>query len=334
MDPVDLVFAVEARSSLYFLSWHSGHAPGGEDDLDSFEASPQREPAGDWAKHIAQPLNFEGGFQCELGAATREPVSLSGRHSSEETHASLLSIHTLGRFAIMRDGRAMSFNGKSPRKPLELLMALIALGRPEIHTDALIRAVWPDESSFDPRNLFYNTLHRLRALLECRDALVLGDEKLSLNPQRCWVDAWAFDKLAGINLGDAGIAMAPTADDALRLYQGQFLQCEAPHAWLLGYRERLHSRFLRLVFREGERLESLQSWDAAAEWYERGLEIDPLAERLHRRLIVGHHKCGEEAEALRVYRRCREVLWRLLGVVPSPATEACANAIRSGAPPS
>jgi DNA-binding SARP family transcriptional activator len=238
-----------------------------------------------------------------------------------------VGVYTLGRFALVRDGRPLAFSGKTPHKPLELLQALIALGGRDVSTALLGRAVWPEEDSADPRNLFDNTLHRLRSLLGYRDAVVLSDAKLSLNPQRCWVDAWAFDRLAGIRLGDANTADTASAADALRLYQGHFLQREAPRSWLLGYRERLHNRFARLLRCEGERLESQLRWDAAGEWYERGLEIDPLAENLHQRLMICHRNRGEDADALRVYRSCRELLWRAFGVAPSPATEAIARAI-------
>lgn len=246
-----------------------------------------------------------------------------------QTDGKPVCVYTLGRFALVRDGRPLGFSRKTPHKPLELLQALIALGGRDVSTTLLGHAVWPDENSADPRNLFDNTLHRLRSLLGYRDAVVLSDAKLSLNPLRCWVDAWAFDRLVGICLGETNIADADAASaaEALHLYQGHFLQRETPHGWLLAYRKRLHSRFARLLRCEGERLESLLRWDAAGEWYERGLEIDPLAENLHQRLMICHRNRGEDADALRVYRGCRELLWTALGVAPSPATEAIARAI-------
>ena len=239
-------------------------------------------------------------------------------------------VYTLGRFALVRAGRPLAFSGKTPHKPLELLQALIALGGRDVSTTLLGRAVWPGQDSTDPRNLFDNTLHRLRNLLGYRDAVVVSDAKLTLNPERCWVDAWAFDRLAGIHLQDD--ADMASAAEALRLYQGDFLQRETPRPWVLAYRERLHSRFARLLRCEGERLESQLRWDAAGEWYERALEIDPLSENLHQRLMICHRNRGEDADALRVYRTCRALLWTALGVAPSPATEAIARMIACGAP--
>ena len=65
------------------------------------------------------------------------------------------------------------------------------------------------------------------------------------------------------------------------------------------------------------------------------LERDPLNETLHRRLMACQLRRGETAEALRTYLRCREVLAKGLGVVPSAQTERmyseamCAGAILS-----
>ena len=94
------------------------------------------------------------------------------------------------------------------------------------------------------------------------------------------------------------------------------------------YRERLRSRFRRLVAREGARMEGEGRWSDAATCYERGVEVDPLAESLYRQLMVCHLRRGALAEALHVYARCRIQLQRALGVVPSAATEAVFHAAR------
>jgi DNA-binding SARP family transcriptional activator len=56
--------------------------------------------------------------------------------------------------------------------------------------------------------------------------------------------------------------------------------------------------------------------------YERGIEVDTLAEDLYRRLMRCQLAQGQPAEAARVYRRCREMLSVQLGIPPSAETEA------------
>ena len=260
-------------------------------------------------------------------AASPRPDGASRLLGTAPAPSQPIALFTLGRFALVRGGSPLHFHGKSPHKPIELLQALIAHGGRDVHAELLMAAVWPGDESSDRRNLFDNTLHRLRHLLECDDALLVADAKLSLNAERCWLDAWAFDRSAGQH--ERAPAAAP-ALRALHLYQGHFLALEAPRHWMHSYRNRLRSRFLRLVAAEGARLEAASQWREAAAWYERGLELDPQAESLYQQLMACHHARGAMAEVLRVYARCREHLRFGLGVAPSPATEA----IRGAAGPS
>ena len=52
-----------------------------------------------------------------------------------------------------------------------------------------------------------------------------------------------------------------------------------------------------------------------------GVDVEPLAEGLYRGLMRCHSKQGRASDALRAYRRCREMLSILLGIKPSAATE-------------
>ena len=136
---------------------------------------------------------------------------------------------------------------------------------------------------------------------------------------QCWVDAWAFDRLAGQHAA----APAPAAaGQALQLYQGHFLQRESSRGWMHGYRDRLRSRFQRLVATEGSRLEACGRLQDAVAFYERGIELDPLAEALYQRLMCCHRDQGALADVLSVYRRCREHLQFEFGIEPAAATQA------------
>ena len=239
-----------------------------------------------------------------------------------------LRVHTMGRFVVCCNGKPLAFNGKSPRKALELLQMLIAHGGREVHTANLMRDLWTDDTSGDLRNLFDNTLHRLRRLLGPADVLNLHNAKLTLNPEYCWVDAWAFGRLSSTYIEGTSAFCDPrievnvnVAEAALRLYSGHFLQQETEYPWVSLYRDRLQSRFQRLVKAVGTNWEQAGQWESAADVYERALELDNLAECFYQHLMVCHQQMGQHAEALRVYRRCRELLSIVLGLAPSAKTE-------------
>lgn len=56
--------------------------------------------------------------------------------------------------------------------------------------------------------------------------------------------------------------------------------------------------------------------------------MDNLAEEFYRRLMVCRREQGRIADAMSVYRRCRENLSITLGVVPSADTVAICNSLR------
>ncbi len=240
-----------------------------------------------------------------------------------------IKLYTLGRFAVVIDDAPLRSTGKAQRKPLELLKALVALGGREVGSAILIESLWPNAEGDAAQTVFDSTLHRLRRLLGRDDAIVVSDGKLTLNPQIVWVDVWAFERLLGKSedaLKQVQGGGGKTIDDKItepvfRLYQGHFLNQESDQPWMLSMREKLRSKFLRHLVALGRHWEAGDHWDKAAEVYQRGLELDNLAEELYRRLMITYQKRNQVAGAIEVYRRCRHMLSIVLGIKPSPETE-------------
>ena len=230
----------------------------------------------------------------------------------------LFRVLTLGRFQVFRDGRPLAWTRKAPRKPLELLKAAIAFGRAEVPVHRLAEALWPDADGDRAMQAFESTLYRLRHVLGDKQGLVLHNGQLSLDPDRVWVDAVAFEAL---------LRRHETIEQGLALYQGRFLEgTDAP--WVLLRREALHQTFLDHLDYVGQRHAGAKRWERAITWYQRGLEIDPLAEVCYRRLMAAYLRLGRRAEGLVVYRRCRTMLEAHMQVSPSRETEMLARQLR------
>jgi DNA-binding SARP family transcriptional activator len=200
----------------------------------------------------------------------------------------------------------------------------------------LVGALWPDASG-DAGHAFESTLHRLRKLLGRDDAILLVDGKLALNPQVVWVDVWALERQLGKaerSLADAELegvnATTEIAEPILRLYQGHFLDGEGDEPRVLGMRDKLRSKFLRFLSLLGDHYEVHGHWARSAELYQRGLELDNLAEELYRRLMITYQRRDQPAGALEVYRRCRQMLSVVLGVGPSKEIEVLYQTLKSG----
>ena len=112
------------------------------------------------------------------------------------------------------------------------------------------------------------------------------------------------------------------ARNLLGLYSAPFLIQEPETSWLLEARERNKNRFVRTTERLGGEFERRGHLDEAIRLFDRGTEIEPVSEIFYRRLMLAHEKRGDAAEAMRVYRRCKEMLSILLSIAPSRETRA------------
>ena len=238
----------------------------------------------------------------------------------------------MGRFSVLIDGVVLEFSGKSQRKPLELLKSALASSGRGVDAGALIEALWPDLDGDAGRNAFDLALHRLRKLLHHDNAIAIQDGKLTLDARQIWTDAWAFERVCAQCEDSASKEVSSThASDAaerlLRHYAGHFLAAESAH-WALSMRERLRSKLLRTFSMLGQHLERHALWDEAILLYRRANELDSLAEEFHRRLMLAYRVQGRIAEALDVYRRCRDLLSITLGIEPAASTQAIYRSLK------
>jgi DNA-binding SARP family transcriptional activator len=267
------------------------------------------------------------GIEREFVRRTIASRGLPPPDAEEERWPWRVRVRALGAFELSVDGAALDAAAKPQRKPIELLKYVIASGGRDVGFGAVTQALWPDAEGDAAKRSFDVTLHRLRRLLGCDDAITLHGGKLALNPGMVWVDALAFERLAGrveeLPRGQRAPAALPVdvLERALRLYRGPLLASD-DEPWIRPARQRLRRRFVELAEAVGERWEGLANLDAALAWYHRAADVEPTAERIHQRILRLLHRQGRRAEALAAYDRCREVLVALVGAGPSPETEA------------
>lgn len=283
-------------------------------------------------------LALENGIEPEYARLLIRSHGLTPESPEVSEWAWPIRVRTLGRFSLVKDEQPVNATGKTQKRPLDMLKGLIALGGRDVDGASLMARLWPDAEGDSARVAFDTTLHRLRKVLGAEAALQLQDGKLTLSARHAWVDTWAFERLTGQVIDklvqQGSETAAPDAatlalsETALRLYQGHFLERESDEPWMLQARARLKSRFFRLITTLGQRWEQAGRWDQAISLYLRGLELDNLAEDLYRRLIYCHRALGQHAEALNVYRRCRDMLSIVLGTQPSQETEALYRSLR------
>ena len=246
-----------------------------------------------------------------------------------------LRVFTLGRFEMVRDGEPVEFgpsSGKFQKKPLEMFKALVAAGGRAISAEEITDWLWPDSRADAAHSTFKATLSRLRRFIGVDQVICFQDGNISLDPRYCWIDASAFERIHAkleSALGSArdGVNVHRTIEKAIALYRGHFLPADEGQFWTISCRERLRSRFWRLINGAGEWLKRNGQLEKAVEYYQKGLEIDELIEEFYRELMICYRQLGRNADAIQVYRRCRKLFSLKLGIEPSAQTKTIYEAI-------
>ena len=236
-----------------------------------------------------------------------------------------VKIYTLGRFQIIKDEKPVKFNKKAPRKMIDLLKLVIVLGGKSVPESKILDILWQDADGDAAHASFTTILKRLRLLLGSDDAIMLRNGSLTLNPRYCWVDVAAFEHL--IHLAEARSDAALDDEsigylkEALGLFQSGYNIDFEDNPWSLIFYERLKSMFVRAVVRLGSHFEKTGNNKEAIECYKKGIENEPLSEKLYQSLMVCLHRHGHKGEALALYKRMTKIFSEVLGIEPSARTK-------------
>ena len=227
----------------------------------------------------------------------------------------------------------------SRRKVMALLAYLAVTGTPHSR-DALATLLWPERSQSRARAYLRRALSELNRTLG-EGVLTIDRENAGLSPDAdLWLDVHGFrarlascqahDHLETELCPDCGTpleeAVALYCDDFMAGFtlrdspafdEWQFFQAEALRGELAGALERLADWHRA----QGEH-------ERAIPYARRWLELDPLAEAAHRRLMALYTDSGQRNAALRQYAECERLLQEELGVPPEEETTALYETLR------
>ena len=250
-----------------------------------------------------------------------------------------LRVQTLGAFRVWR-GAAEVLPAAWQRDKARRLCGLLltergrALGR-----ETLVDRLWPDLSTEAAGRDFKVALNALNRALEparSGDApfayIVREGTAYRLRPEAdLWLDTAAFDQGCrdGLALLDSGQAAAgiTALEEALALYNGDYLPDALYDDWAGTERERLRTLYLRAADRLAAALLLAGRAESAVAVAEAMLRHDACWERAYVLLMQAHSAGGNRPQAVRAYTRCRTTLQAELGVTPTPATVAVYNRI-------
>lgn len=239
-----------------------------------------------------------------------------------------VKIYCFGAFRLLLNDQPVQVSGKAQLRPLSLLKALIALGGQGVSQEQLCDALWPDSEGDAAKRTLHSNIFRARKLLQHEDALIVREERVSLDPRLCWIDTWALEH--GLKSDEESGDMAALSR-ILDLYRGDFLAGE-DESWAIDFRERIRARLVRRLIAMCRDPVKRHDPRAVIRHCERGLEIDPTAEIFYQELMRLYHSQGRRSDAVALFQRCESVLKRQLGQAPSEATHRLYRQIKDAPP--
>jgi DNA-binding SARP family transcriptional activator len=200
--------------------------------------------------------------------------------------------------------------------------------------DALFEAFWGDRSAEAARQHLAVAVSRARKVLDLpgAEASVIDARERTYRlrlRERDSVDGTSFETAAARALAgrDRG-----ALERAAELWTGEPLPEDRYAPWSFAWRARLTEIY-------GQVLSALiDGYERAGEHHDviraaqRLLDVDPLDESAHRRLMTAYARSGRTSYALRQYLECRSALVTQLGVEPSADTSRLQARILAGEP--
>ena len=215
-----------------------------------------------------------------------------------------IKIYCLGKLEILVQGDSPFGQGKAPRKVVELLSAILALGGRDVNIDDLIPSLWPGKQRVGEQDAFRATLYRLRKLLKNEAAVIVKDNRLSLNEEKVWVDAWALEawlESASRQNGNAELSRFKTiAPKIFALYRGPLLTDSPLLLCSKTYAENLWEKTQHFLLSLGHACMTAADLDGAIEAYNFGVQRNPFANKLYPCLIRALVRSNRHEEAFAI----------------------------------
>jgi adenylate cyclase len=237
----------------------------------------------------------------------------------------LLRFRALGKPVV--DGPGGPVGGSAAqRRPLALLALLASAGERGISRDKIVAYLWPEIPSDRAAHRLTQVLYSVRKDLGVDD-LFLGSSDLRLNSAAISND-----------VGDFLTALADRKlERAVELYGGPFLDgfylsdAAEFERWVEAERSELARRFGGAVEELAEQERAKGEDAAAARWWGRLAEADPLDARVALRYMEALARGGDRVGALRFARSHEARLKEEFDAAPEPAVRAAAERLRTAA---
>jgi LuxR family maltose regulon positive regulatory protein len=242
----------------------------------------------------------------------REPA---GEPASIEAGSMALSVKALGTLEISWSGREIPRSAWVSQKTKEVFLFL--LDRAPANRDDLLSVFWPEMTSGRAQANLYQTLYRIRRAVGA-DIIILKNQvcRLAENITVAY-DVSAFEKSArqALALQASDRHRLAGLERASALFRGEYLK-DVPVDWASRRREEINQLFLKIIRTQADEYDALCRFEEGRACIARGLEVDPLRDELHQRMLKFLAVLGRKHEVVDHYRKYVSQLRDDMGLDP------------------
>ena len=253
--------------------------------------------------------------------------------SPEPSMPQPLHIRMLGRFSVSLSARQVPVETWQRKAAVTVLKILAMHPGHLVPRDRLVEFLWPGVDERHGRDRLKVAVYSLRQLLGHAELVEHAGEAYALRAGAVLLDVAVFERLVAEGLRHARQHRPDDAvaslGDALRLYQGDYLEEDPYEEWCAEERMRLRELYFEAAEYLSEILVLQGRFDEAGRVCGDALGRENCREVFHRMRMECLLAEGRAEEAERQYRRCCEALDRELSVEPLPETRRVADRIRA-----
>ncbi|MBX3000173.1 MAG: DUF2791 family P-loop domain-containing protein [Caldilineaceae bacterium] len=250
-----------------------------------------------------------------------------------------IQIYTFGTLQVLRAGGTVDESDWRTRQARQLLKILLTERPQPVSTDRLIEILWPESTPAAAATTLRSAVNALRNVLEPARANRAPSTYIHTQSPgyafrshpKIWLDVEIFERL----LSEADrlsnrAEKRSRLEEAIALYQDDYLISDPYADWAKAERERLRERFFDGLLALAAIYAQDGNYSAAISACRRVLARDEVRENAYQALMRYQAESGDSASALLTYERCRHVLSEQLGADPSPLTQQLHGRILNG----
>lgn len=255
------------------------------------------------------------------------------------TRVNTLTVFTLGRFDVRRNGHSLSEVSSGSKKIWELFKFMITHRRRHFTPESLLETLWPSENYLDPHSTLRQQMYRLRQILEESHHKSEQQAILFNNGYYHWnlgsdvqFDIDQFEK--SVYLGNTLKEDQPEKAllhyrEALSLYQGDYLsECLDQH-WIFPIQNYYRRLYQNTVFSAIDLLRVHRKFNEILQICEQAIQLDVYKEEFHLCYIDALLQHGERKQALLHYEHITGFFYQKMGLKPSLALKSIYKRILS-----